>query len=146
MSRTSRAARRGEANSPAANAISIARFTDGSFGWGVKEPGHGLLFANAGRPLDAPASSLLSATADYGPLLLLEAPASIPAPLSAYLGDIQPAYSSTPEFQPVRGVYNHGWLVGDERAITPVTQSELDSLLEISPTRQAGEAAASQSE
>ena len=127
----------GEASGPAGNAIAVARFTDGTFGWGVKEPGHGLVFANAGRPLDAPAAALLSATADYGPLLLLEARDKIPAPLAAYLGDIQPAYSSAPEFQPVRGVYNHGWLVGDERAITPVIQSELDSLLEISPTRQA---------
>lgn len=136
----------GEPAGPAANAISVARFTDGTFGWGIKEPGHGLVFANAGRPLDAPAGALLSATADYGPLLLLEASSRIPAPLAAYLGDIQPAYSTAPEFQPVRGVYNHGWLVGDERAITPVTQSELDSLLEISPTRQAGEASASQPE
>jgi hypothetical protein len=136
----------GEAPGPASSAIAVARFTDGSFGWGVKEPGHGLVFANSERPLDAPAAALLSATADYGPLLLLEKPGMIPAPLAGYLGDIQPAYSSAPEFQPVRGVYNHGWLIGDERAITPATQSELDSLLEISPTRQTAEAPASQPE
>jgi hypothetical protein len=125
-----------EGSGPAANAISIARFTDGSFGWGIKEPGHGLVFANPGRPLDAPAAALLSASADYGPLLLLESGGSIPAELSAYLGDIQPAYSTAPEFQPVRGVYNHGWLIGDELAIPLATQAELDSLLEISPRQQ----------
>ena len=36
------------------NSIAIARFTDGSFGWGIKEPGHGLVFASTSRPLDAP--------------------------------------------------------------------------------------------
>ena len=64
-----------EAKSPRRRpSIAAARFTDGSFGWGVKEPGHGLVFANSSRPLDAPAAALLSATGDYGPLLLLEAP------------------------------------------------------------------------
>ncbi len=127
----------GKGGLPAAGAIAIARFTDGTFGWGIKEPGHGLVFANPDRPLDAPAAALLSASAEYGPLLLLDSDGSIPAELSAYLGDIQPAYASAPEYQPVRGVYNHGWLIGDERAIPLTTQAELDSLLEISP-RQAG--------
>jgi hypothetical protein len=128
----------GEQPTPASAAIAAARYTDGVFGWGVKDPGHGLVFANASRPLDAPAAALLSATGDYGPLLLLEAPGKIPAELAAYLGDIQPAYAAAPEFQPVRGVYNHGWLIGDERAISLDTQAELDSLLEISPRKQAG--------
>jgi len=138
----------GEAQRDAANAVALARYTDGTFGWGVKEPGHGLVFASTGRPLDAPAAALLSATGNYGPLLLLEGPASIPASLASYLGDIQPAYSTAPEFQPVRGVYNHGWLIGDERAITSVVQAELDSVLEISPSKQSvpTEAPAAQSE
>jgi hypothetical protein len=126
----------GEAPSPVAGAIAAARFTDGSFGWGVKDPGHGLVFADTARPLDAPAAALLSATGEYGPLLLLDAPNRIEPALAAYLGDIQPAYTTAPEFQPVRGVYNHGWLIGDERAISLATQAELDSLLEISPRKQ----------
>ncbi len=128
----------GESPTPAAGAISVARFTDGTFGWGVKEPGHGLAFANASRPLDAPAAALLSATGDYAPLLLLETADAVPPELASYLSDIQPAYSSAPEFRPVRGVYNHGWLIGDEHAISLVTQSELDSLLEIAPRKQGG--------
>jgi hypothetical protein len=121
----------GEEGGPVANALAIARFTDGSFGWGVKEPGHGLVFANAARPLDGPAAALLSATGDYGPLLLLESASLISPTLAHYLGDIKPAY--TPTVAPVRGVYNHGWLIGDEHAISAVAQSEIDSLLEISP-------------
>jgi len=128
---------------PARNAIAVARFTDGTFGWGIKEPGHGLVFASAGRPLDAPAAAVLAATGDYAPLLLLERPRSIPSSLSTFLSDIQPAYAAKPEFRPVRGVYNHGWLLGDEHAISAVTQSELDALLEITPSRQPASAEAS---
>lgn len=122
----------------AANSIAVARFTDDSFGWGVKEPGHGLVFANASRPLDAPAAAPLSATGDYAPLLLLQAPGTIPPALAAYLGDIRPGYSSAPEFSPAKGVYNRGWLIGDERAISLTAQAELDSLLEIGPSKGSG--------
>jgi hypothetical protein len=118
---------------PAENAIAVSRFTDGTFGWGVKEPGHGLVFANSSRPLDAPAAALLSASGQYGPLLLLESPSPVPPALAHYLSDIQPAYASAPRYQPVHGSYNHGWLIGDERAISALTQAELDSMLEIAP-------------
>ena len=130
-----------EGTGAVANAIAVARFTDGTFGWGVKEPGHGLVFANVARPLDAPAAALLSATGDYAPQLLIERPGEVPPALADYLGNIQPAYTSTPQFRPVRGVYNHGWLVGDDAAISAVTQAEIDALLEISPRRQSSEEA-----
>lgn len=129
----------GEGQGAVANAIAVARYTDGNFGWGVKEPGHGLVFANTARPLDAPAAALLSASGDYGPLLLLDGPGAVAPALAAYLGDIQPAYTSAAQFRPVRGVYNHGWLIGDEQAISAVTQAEIDSQLEISPRKQSSE-------
>lgn len=118
------------ASTPSSNAIAVARFTDGSFGWGVLEPGHGLVFANAARPLDGPAAAALSATGDYGPLLLLESPDAIPAPLGAYLSDLQPG---SPPSGPVHGVYNHGWVIGDTSAISAATQASLDGRLEIAP-------------
>jgi hypothetical protein len=120
-------------------AIELARFESGGFGWGVKEPGHGLVFANVARPLDAPAAALLSATGDYGPLMLFEVPGQIPAQLVSYLANIQPAYTSAPQFRPVRGVYNHGWLIGDESAISPAAQAELDSMLEITARKGSSE-------
>ena len=46
----------------------------------------------------------------YGPLLLVAAPAALPAPVEDYLLDIRPGYRT----DPVRGVYNHGWLIGDD--------------------------------
>jgi hypothetical protein len=120
---------------PAANAIAVARFSDGTFGWGVEQPGHGLAFANASQPLDAPAAAPLSSSGDYAPLLLLERPDQVPPALREYLSDIQPAYSAAPEseYPPVRGDYNHGWVVGDGEAITPTVQAELDAMLEIAP-------------
>jgi hypothetical protein len=127
--------------SPAENAIAVARFTDGVFGWGIKEPGHGLVFANMTRPLDAPAAAPLSATGEYGPLLLLESPAALPSPLASYLSDIQPAYGRAPQYQPVHGAYNHGWLIGDESAISPATQAEIDAMLEIVPSKASSEEA-----
>jgi hypothetical protein len=118
-------------NDPVENAISISRFSQGSFGWGIHEAGHGLVFANVARPLDAPAAAPLSAHGDYGPLLLLSHSASVPAPLTHYLSDIEPGYTAA--IPPVREVYNHGWLIGDESAISALAQAELDTVLEIAP-------------
>jgi hypothetical protein len=115
------------------NAIKVAAFTNGHFGWGVDEPGHGLLFARASRPLDAPAAALLSASGDYAPLLLLSGAEGLDAALVGYLRDIQPGFGSAPESLPVRGVYNRGWLIGDQQAISLRTQSELDALLRSIP-------------
>jgi hypothetical protein len=129
----------GEGPTPVGNAIAVARFTDGMFGWGVKEPGHGLVFANAGRPLDAPAAAPLSATGQYGPLLLLDRASGVPSALASYLSDIQPAYGRAPQYQPVHGAYNHGWLIGNESAISPATQAEIDAMLEIVPAKASSE-------
>jgi Cell wall binding domain 2 (CWB2) len=114
---------------PAANAVAVARFGEGAFGWNVHEPGHGLVFANASRPLDAPAAASLSASGDYAPLLLLESADAIPAPLSEYLEDIRGAYSS--QVSPVQSLYNHGWILGDASAVSAATQAQLDALLEV---------------
>ena len=122
---------RGENLDPVQNAISVSRFADGAFGWGIHEAGHGLVFANMADPLYAPAAAPLSSHGDYGPLLLLESSASLPPPLAEYLSDIEPGYTNT--VPPVREVYNHGWLLGDGRSISAVAQAELDTLLEVAP-------------
>ena len=33
----------------------------------------------------------------------------------------------------MRGVYNHGWLIGDEAAISTAVQARIDALLQIVP-------------
>ena len=115
---------------PAGNSVAVARYSDGSFGWGAVEPGHGIVFANAGRPLDGPAAAPLAASGDYAPLLVLESADALPASVTTYLSDLQPG---TPPTGPVHGVYNHGWLIGDESAISATTQARIDAILEISP-------------
>jgi hypothetical protein len=112
---------------PQRNAIAFGRYVDRSMGWGVVDPGHGLVFARADAPLDAAAAAPLSAAGTYGPLLLLGDPDAVGAPLRDFLLDIQPGYQS----DPVRGVYNHGWIVGDDRAISVAAQGQIDALLEI---------------
>jgi hypothetical protein len=120
---------------PVANAIAFARFSDGRFGWNVVDPGHGVVFANVSRTLDAAAGAPLSGSGQYGPLLLLTEAGSLPEPVQEYLLDIQPGYDQ----DPVRGVYNHGWLMGDESAISGDVQSRIDALLEIQPVDAGGD-------
>ena len=119
---------------PAASSVAFARFQDGAFGWGVVDPGHGFVFANADRPGDAGAVAPLSASGTYGPLLVSDDADRLPGALSGYLLDLQPGYTR----DPVRGVYNHGWIVGDESAFSAGVQSTIDSLLEIVPVNERG--------
>jgi hypothetical protein len=120
---------------PVESAIAFARFSDGAFGWGVQDPGHGLVIANSSRPLDAPAAAPLSSSGTYGPLLLVDSAERLPGPLENYLLDIQPGFES----DPVRGVYNHAWLIGDESAVSAAVQDRIDQLTEIVPVRRATE-------
>jgi hypothetical protein len=115
------------------NAIAFARYSDGAFGWNVVDPGHGLVFASDRRPLDAAAAAPLSASGNYGPLLLVDQPSPLPPTLIQYLLDIEPGY----EKDPTRGVYNHGWLLGDAGAISVGDQARIDTLLEIAPVANA---------
>jgi len=85
--------------------------------------------SQAADPQTAAAAAPLSGTGTYGPLLLTSSADAIDKPLRDYLLDIQPGYAK----DPVRGVYNHGWIVGDETAVSIAAQSKIDNLLEISP-------------
>jgi putative cell wall-binding protein len=117
---------------PVENAVAFARYSNASFGWGLRDPGHGMVVANAKRTLDAAAGAILSASGKYGPLLLVEDADVLPRPLGNFLLDIQPGY----RFDPVRGVYNHAWLMGDESAVTVKVQARIDELSEIARVRE----------
>jgi hypothetical protein len=112
---------------PVTNAIAFARYTDGTFGWNITDPGHGLVIANASRPTDAGAAAPLSASGKWGPLLLTESADSLPAPLEGFLLDIKPGFVD----DPTRAVYNHAWLVGDDEALSVDVQAQIDELLEL---------------
>ncbi|HSD80265.1 MAG TPA: cell wall-binding repeat-containing protein [Solirubrobacteraceae bacterium] len=121
--------RRIGAPDPVRNAIEFARFSDSGFGWGAVDPGHGLTFARTDRPADAAAAALLGTHGAYAPLLLVGDGRRLDAAVESYLLDIQPGYAR----DPVRGVYNRGWILGDDRALSVAEQARIDALLEIQP-------------
>jgi hypothetical protein len=117
---------------PVSTAVAFARYSDGGFGWNAVDPGHGFVFASAERPADAAAAAPLSASGAYAPLLLVSESAKLDKAVEDYLLDVQPGYDK----DPVRGVYNHGWLMGDAATISVDVQSRIDALLEIQPVDQ----------
>jgi hypothetical protein len=116
---------------PVQNAIDFARYVDGTFGWNVSDPGHGFVIVNESRPLDAAAAAALSASGDWGPLLLTDDPTHVPSALRSYLLDVKPGYVS----DPTRAVYNHVWLIGDQDAISVGFQAQVDELAEVAQVR-----------
>ena len=80
------------------------------------------MFAAADRPGEAAAAVALSGSGTYGPLLLVYDADALPEAVQNYLLDIQPGYDK----DPVRGVYNHAWILGDEDAISVDVQARID--------------------
>ena len=122
------AVRIGEAG-PVENAIAFARYSSGTFGWNINDPGHGFVLANADRPLDAAGAAPLSASGTWGPLLLTDDARRLPEALNGYLLDLKPGYAD----DPTRAVYNHVWLIGDPNALSVEMQADLDELAEVAP-------------
>ncbi len=116
--------RRVSGEDPVANAIELARYSDGGFGWDVNDPGHGFVVARSDQPLDAPAAAALSASGTWGPLLLTDSASRLPDALRGYLLDVKPGYTT----DPTRAFYNHVWVIGDEEAIDVSQQAEIDEL------------------
>ena len=123
--------RAAEEDDPVANAVEFARYVDGTFGWNINDPGHGLVIANVARPGDAGAAAALSGTGTWGPLLLTDSATSLPPDLESYLLDLKPGYTD----DPTRAVYNHLWVVGDEAAVSVDLQVLLDEIAEVAPVR-----------
>jgi Cell wall binding domain 2 (CWB2) len=134
------------ADDPAANSVAFTIYRDpgcpygqpcahvpGSFGWAMRSPGHGYVLLNASRPLDAAAAAPLSASGAFGPQLLVDSPGSLPPPvLNFFLNYATPGYTQE---GPTAAVYNHGWMIGDNSAISVPVQAQVDSLLEVVPQK-----------
>jgi hypothetical protein len=121
---------------PVANAINFARFSDGSFGWNVNDPGHGFVIARSNRPLDAVAVAPLSGAGTWGPLLLTDNAATLPGTLRSYLLDVKPGYTA----DPTRAFYNHVWVIGDLEAISVNEQAAIDYATELGKVEAGGAA------
>jgi hypothetical protein len=115
------------------SALLFARYSDGTFGWNINDPGHGMELANADRPLDAAAAASLASSGKWGPLLITDTADALPPELRSFLLDIKPGY----ETDPTRAVYNHIWIMGDATAIGGQVQAEVDELAELAPIGQA---------
>ena len=138
--------RRVGASDPVANSVAFALYRDppcpanqpcahvpGSFGWAMRSPGHGYTLINAQRTLDAAASAPLSASGSYGPQLLLDNASTLPTTVLNFFLDY-----ATPGFTqegPTAAVYNHGWMIGDQSAISVGVQAQVDNLLEAVPQK-----------
>jgi putative cell wall binding repeat protein len=127
IGRISNQVRRVSGEDPVANAIALARYAGGSFGWNINDPGHGFVVARSDEPLDAAAAAPLSASGTWGPLLLTDSADTLPAALRGYLLDVKPGYTT----DPTRAFYNHIWLIGDQDAISVSEQAEIDELAEL---------------
>jgi hypothetical protein len=121
-----------EGEDPVENALALARFIDGDFGWNINDPGHGFALANTSRPEDAAAVSPLSAAGKPGPLLLTEDAEKMPPSLRNFLLDTKPGYLE----DPTRAVYNHVWVIGDANAISVPFQAEVDRLTALAKVRE----------
>jgi hypothetical protein len=119
--------RRVSGEDPVENAIALARYADGGFGWNVNDPGHGFVVARSDSPLDAALASPLSASGTWGPLLLTDDADTLPKALREYLLDVKPGYTT----DPTRAFYNHVWVIGDQEAIDVNQQAEIDQLAEL---------------
>jgi hypothetical protein len=134
IGRVSASVQRVGATGAVQNALLFARYTDGSFGWNINDPGHGMELANADRPLDAAAAASLASSGTWGPVLVTDTPDALPSELRSFLLDIKPGY----EADPTRAVYNHVWLMGDATAIGGAVQAEVDELAELAQIGAAG--------
>jgi len=131
---------------PATNSVTFAAYRDppcvygqpcahvpGSFGWAMRSPGHGYVLLNAKRPLDAAASAALSASGTYGPQLLVDNASTLPSSvLNFFLNYATPGYTQE---GPTAAVYNHGWVIGNQSAISLKVQAQMDTLLEVVPQK-----------
>jgi hypothetical protein len=141
--------RRIGAQDPAANSVAYALYRDpacpvdqpcahipGSFGWAMRGPGHGYILINAHDTLDAAAAAALSSSGSYGPQLLVDDPTTLPsAVLNYFLNYATPGYTQE---GPTAAVYNHGWVIGDEHAISVAVQAQMDARLEVVPQSSTG--------
>ncbi|HEU4944769.1 MAG TPA: cell wall-binding repeat-containing protein [Solirubrobacterales bacterium] len=119
--------RRVSGEDPVANAIALARYARGDFGWNVNDPGHGFVITRSDEPIAAAIASPLSASGTWGPLLLSDDADTLPKALREYLLDIKPGYTT----DPTRAFYNHVWVIGDQEAIDVNQQAEIDQLAEL---------------
>jgi hypothetical protein len=122
--------RRIEGPNPVENAIAFARYQGpGDFGWGANVPGFNFSLASTQRPLDLAAGAALGTNGVFAPLLVTDKADPLPPKLDGFFLDVQPGY----EGDPGDGVYNHVWILGDTKTISPGVQGRVDEVTALVP-------------
>jgi hypothetical protein len=116
---------------PVENAIAFTKFQSHGFGWGITTPGQNFTVANVSRPADAAGAAVLGTSGVFAPLLLTDRSQPLPTPLENYFLDVQPGFQSNPN----AGVFNHVWILGDDRTVSVATQGRLDTITELVPVQ-----------
>ena len=117
---------------PVENALAFARFKGpNGFGWNANTAGRNLTVASTDRPLDLAGGAALGTNGVFAPLLLTDQPDPLPSKLDGFLLDVQPGY----EDDPADAVYNHVWILGDTKTISPAAQDRIDEVATLIPVR-----------
>ena len=124
-----RRVRRVDGPTPVQNAIELARFQAGGFGWGAEVPGQNFTIASTSRPLDAVAAASLATNGVFAPMLLTDDAENLPRSLESYLLDVQPGFEDDPSLS----VFNHVWILGDEDTISLEQQARIDEVSTLIP-------------
>jgi hypothetical protein len=123
--------RRIEGPTPVQNAIEFARYQRSGFGWGITVPGQNFTLASTDRPADAAASAPLGTQGVFAPLLLTDDDDRLPRSLESYLLDVQPGFEEDPN----SSVFNHVWILGDEKTISLEVQGRVDEITQLVPVQ-----------
>lgn len=114
---------------PVSAALELVRYSSGTFGWNLNDPGHGYMVARSDRPMDAIAATSLSTGGTWPALLLTDDSDKLPEQVADYLLDVKPGYDT----DPTRALYNHVWIIGDESLIDVNQQALIDEAAELAP-------------
>jgi putative cell wall-binding protein len=112
------------------NSIAFAEYHQGAFGWGPIAPGRNYTVANASRPSDAAAAAGLGSNGIFAPLLVADTADPLPRALEGFFLNVQPGYEGG---DPSNAVYNHVWILGDAKAVSPAAQGRIDEATELVP-------------
>lgn len=114
---------------PVSAALELVRFSSGTFGWNLNDPGHGYMIARADRPMNAIAATALSTGGTWPALLLTDDSDKLPEEVGDYFLDVKPGYDT----DPTRALYDHVWIIGDEDQIDVTQQALIDDAVELEP-------------
>jgi hypothetical protein len=114
---------------PIAESIAFARMWDpmGMVGWNANGAGHGFTLVNESDWQGAVGSAILSHLGFHAPLLLVNDPSRVPAPISDYLAVVRPTFLVSPG----DGPYNMVYVVGDYERISWPLQAAVNASQEM---------------